>query len=59
MSLPGQVPIDIALRESGDVGRPLTASDPNGVIGKVFKEIAYRIVAGPRPADQARMFNRK
>jgi ATP-binding protein involved in chromosome partitioning len=40
----GQLPIDIALRESGDVGRPLTASDPHGAVGKVFKEIARRIL---------------
>jgi MinD-like ATPase involved in chromosome partitioning or flagellar assembly len=46
----GKVPIDIALRESGDVGRPLAASDPNGPIGVVFKEMADRIlqaVEGP------------
>jgi ATP-binding protein involved in chromosome partitioning len=55
----GQVPIDIALRESGDVGRPLTASDPNGVIGKVFKEIAYRIVEGPAAGGSLSYFNRK
>ena len=40
----GKVPIDIALRESGDVGRPLAASDPNGSIGVVFKQIADRIL---------------
>ena len=40
----GKVPIDISLRESGDVGRPLTASDPNGLIGVVFQEMADRIL---------------
>jgi ATP-binding protein involved in chromosome partitioning len=55
----GQVPIDIALRESGDVGRPLTASDPNGVVGQVFKEIAYRIVEGPPAGGSGSYFNRK
>ena len=33
----GKVPIDIALRESGDVGRPLAASDPNGVDRQGFQ----------------------
>ena len=40
----GKVPIDIALRESGDIGRPLVASDPNGAIGVVFKQMADRIL---------------
>jgi len=42
----GKVPIDIALRESGDVGRPLAASDPNGPIGVIFKQMAERIRQG-------------
>jgi ATP-binding protein involved in chromosome partitioning len=40
----GKVPIDIALRESGDVGRPLAASDPNGPIGVVFRQMADQIL---------------
>jgi ATP-binding protein involved in chromosome partitioning len=40
----GKVPLDIALRESGDVGRPLAASDPNGPIGVVFRQMADRIL---------------
>lgn len=40
----GKVPIDIAVRESGDVGRPLVASDPRSQVGKVFRHIADKIV---------------
>jgi ATP-binding protein involved in chromosome partitioning len=40
----GKVPIDIALRESGDVGRPLAASDPKGVVGAIFNRIAEQIL---------------
>jgi ATP-binding protein involved in chromosome partitioning len=40
----GKVPIEIAVRESGDVGRPLTASDPQGVVAKVFGRIADHIL---------------
>lgn len=39
----GKVPIEIALRESGDVGRPLVASQPNGAVGTVFRHIADQI----------------
>ncbi|MGA7883475.1 MAG: Mrp/NBP35 family ATP-binding protein [Terrimicrobiaceae bacterium] len=40
----GKVPIDIAVRESGDVGRPLAASDPHGPVGEVFRDMANKIV---------------
>ncbi len=40
----GKVPIEIALRESGDIGRPLVASDPNGPIGVTFQQMAERIL---------------
>jgi ATP-binding protein involved in chromosome partitioning len=40
----GKVPIEIAVRESGDVGRPLTASDPRGAVAKVFGEIGGQIL---------------
>jgi ATP-binding protein involved in chromosome partitioning len=40
----GKVPIEIAVRESGDLGRPITASDPNGIVATVFKKIAGEIL---------------
>jgi ATP-binding protein involved in chromosome partitioning len=39
----GKVPIDIALRESGDIGRPLVSSDPDGPVGVVFRQMADQV----------------
>jgi ATP-binding protein involved in chromosome partitioning len=46
----GKVPIEIAVRESGDVGRPITASDPNGGVATVFKQIARQILEAVKPS---------
>jgi ATP-binding protein involved in chromosome partitioning len=40
----GKVPLEIAVRESGDVGRPLAASDPHGLVGRTFREMANEIL---------------
>jgi ATP-binding protein involved in chromosome partitioning len=42
-ALLGEIPIDIATRESGDRGRPITDADPNGAIGRAFLDIAERL----------------
>ncbi len=39
----GEIPIDIATRESGDRGRPIVAAEPDGVVGRVFTDIAERL----------------
>ena len=39
----GEIPIDIATRESGDRGRPIVAADPNGAVGRAFADIAERL----------------
>jgi ATP-binding protein involved in chromosome partitioning len=39
----GQIPLEIALRESGDIGRPLVATDPAGVVGREFSKVAQTI----------------
>jgi ATP-binding protein involved in chromosome partitioning len=36
----GQVPIDIALREGGDIGRPVVAESPNSPAARAIGEIA-------------------
>jgi ATP-binding protein involved in chromosome partitioning len=41
----GEVPIDIALREGGDVGKPVTAADPEGAVAGVFVAMARELVA--------------
>jgi len=39
----GQIPIDIATRESGDRGRPITAAEPTHPVSAAFLGIARRI----------------
>jgi ATP-binding protein involved in chromosome partitioning len=47
--LVGQVPLVPALREGGDIGTPVTVSDPDGEASKAFDAIAGHIVAnGPK-----------
>lgn len=41
----GQVPLVPALREGGDVGRPIVDTEPDGEPARVFTEIAARIDA--------------
>jgi ATP-binding protein involved in chromosome partitioning len=45
----GQVPFTPALREGGDIGVPITVSNPDGEAAGVFEEIAAWIEAkGPK-----------
>lgn len=39
----GQIPIEMAVREAGDVGRPVVASDPVGAVSQEFVRIAAQI----------------
>ena len=41
----GQVPLLPAIREGGDKGEPVVASDPNGAAAKVFRDIAEALLA--------------
>jgi ATP-binding protein involved in chromosome partitioning len=41
----GQIPLVPALREGGDVGRPVTDSDPGGEVSQAFATLAGAIVA--------------
>jgi ATP-binding protein involved in chromosome partitioning len=43
VSLLGQVPIDIATREAGDRGRPITIADPQNAISLEFLKIARNL----------------
>ncbi len=42
----GEIPIDIALRQSGDEGRPIVAAAPHSATAQVFVRIAQRLAAG-------------
>jgi ATP-binding protein involved in chromosome partitioning len=49
----GRIPLVPALREGGDAGLPITATDPDGEVARIFAELAAAIVArGP-----GRVFN--
>ena len=44
----GQIPIDIATREAGDRGMPVTAADPQNAVGQEFLRIARELDASLR-----------
>ncbi len=49
----GEVPLDMAIRETSDSGRPVVATDPDGPQAAAFRAIAREILArtpGLRPA---------
>jgi ATP-binding protein involved in chromosome partitioning len=50
--LVGQVPLVPALREGGDVGRPITAVDPDSEAAGVFRDMAERIDAELAPTKR-------
>jgi ATP-binding protein involved in chromosome partitioning len=41
----GEVPIDVALREAGDTGKPIVAADPDSPVAHAFAQIAERVAA--------------
>jgi len=50
----GEVPLDLAIRETSDEGRPITVSDPGSPYALLFREIATKVWAkvsgeGARP----------
>jgi ATP-binding protein involved in chromosome partitioning len=52
----GEVPLDIAIRETSDEGRPITVSQPDSPYAQTFREIAARVwekVSGETPARRA------
>jgi ATP-binding protein involved in chromosome partitioning len=42
VELLGALPLDIAIREQTDSGKPTVAADPNGRISEIYKQIARR-----------------
>jgi ATP-binding protein involved in chromosome partitioning len=43
-SLLGQIPIEIAIREGGDLGRPVADEDPEGAASQEFTRIVRKIL---------------
>jgi ATP-binding protein involved in chromosome partitioning len=44
-----RIPLEPALREGGDVGRPIVTVDPDGEVAQVFRELAERLDADLAP----------
>jgi ATP-binding protein involved in chromosome partitioning len=42
----GEVPLDMAIREQSDSGRPVAAADPDGEYAKIYRAIAAQVKAG-------------
>ncbi|TFF23369.1 iron-sulfur cluster carrier protein ApbC [Jiella endophytica] len=52
----GEVPIEMAIRESSDAGRPVVASEPDGPHAAVYRDIAAKVLGGledSRPKSDA------
>jgi ATP-binding protein involved in chromosome partitioning len=52
----GEVPLDIAIRETSDDGHPITVSQPDSSYAQTFRAIAARVwakVSGETPARRA------
>jgi len=52
----GEVPLDLAIRETSDEGRPITISQPDSPYARTFRDIAARVwakVSGDTPARRA------
>lgn len=41
----GEVPLTINIRETSDAGTPLVASEPNGIVAGIYKDIAAKVWA--------------
>ena len=55
----GEIPLDIAIRETSDGGRPIVAAEPEGPHATAYREIAVRVLdrleagsAGAKPAPK-------
>ena len=42
----GDLPLDAAVRQAGDAGRPVVLADPSGEVGRRFAAVAERVAAG-------------
>src|SRR6516164_8038496 len=50
----GEVPLDLAIRETSDAGRPVVATDPDGEHAAIFRRIAERVRDGLGGGGQGR-----
>lgn len=54
----GSIPLNIAVREQTDAGRPIVLTEPDGLIGRVFRDIACELAVrvAKKPKDMTGMF---
>ena len=54
----GSIPLNITVREQTDAGRPIVLAEPDGLIGRVFRDIACELAVrvAKKPKDMAGMF---
>ena len=50
----GGVPLTMALREASDAGQPITARDPEGTLGRIYTEIARKVLDGLETGGRAK-----
>lgn len=55
LSLLGEVPIDVAVRESGDAGVPIVARDPEHPVAKAFVHISQHVMQAVAAQAQAKL----
>jgi ATP-binding protein involved in chromosome partitioning len=41
----GEVPLNVSLREGGDLGKPIVAANPDSPVAQAFKQIAAKVAA--------------
>jgi ATP-binding protein involved in chromosome partitioning len=46
VELLGQIPIDPAIRQSGDIGHPIVAAQPDSASAQAFKDVAFNVAVG-------------
>ncbi len=54
----GNIPLNISVREQTDNGMPVVVAEPDGLISRIFRDIAYGIAAkiALKPKDMTGMF---
>ncbi|MBL8518331.1 MAG: iron-sulfur cluster carrier protein ApbC [Betaproteobacteria bacterium] len=54
VDLLGSLPLDIAIREQADSGKPTVVADPDGEVAQIYKTIARKVAAKIAKASQDR-----
>ena len=49
----GAIPLTMELRAASDAGQPITARDPDGPLGRAYRQIARAVTAGLGPMPRA------